>query len=157
MGPGVALSDGLADPLECLGVVLFDTLAVQVQHAQVVLGDGQPLVGGPAEPAGRLGRVLGHAAPLGQTRPPEELALGRTSLGGLPPQAIAGQLRLYPNPDPVLSMARRAEPKTFAQLLQHAVEADQSSKSGVGTARRNLEALLVRIADTLARRDSRAG
>jgi DNA polymerase III subunit delta len=68
---------------------------------------------------------------------------------GVPTPGIASQLRLWPSADPVVALARRAEPRVFAQLLRDAVRVDQAAKSGGGEPVRNLEAFLVKMADRL--------
>jgi len=68
---------------------------------------------------------------------------------GVPTPGIASQLKLWPSADPVVALARRAEPRVFAQLLRDAVNVDRASKSGGGDPVRNLEAFLVKMADRL--------
>jgi DNA polymerase III delta subunit len=65
--------------------------------------------------------------------------------------AIPGMLRLWGDSIPAVMRAARAiAPDRLAQLLREAVISDQHSKSGVGDPVRNLETLMVRIADTTA-------
>lgn len=64
------------------------------------------------------------------------------------PQAIAKQLRMWGDSiNPVIEAAKRHEPRRHAQLLREAIRSDHHSKSGTGEALRNLEALMVKIAD----------
>jgi DNA polymerase-3 subunit delta len=67
---------------------------------------------------------------------------------GEPPGSIFGKARLWGETgNRIMAIARKTEPRTIAQLLQQAVEADRAGKSGQGEPIRNLEALLVTIAD----------
>jgi DNA polymerase III delta subunit len=67
-------------------------------------------------------------------------------------QSIARQLRMWGDSiDPVLMAAKRHEPARFAQLLRDAIRTDHHSKSGLGEPQRNLEALMVKIADVTRR------
>ncbi len=69
---------------------------------------------------------------------------------GVSPGEIARELRLWGDGrTAVLNAARRAEPDRFAQLLRQCIQADLNNKSGLGKAQRTLEALAVRIADTM--------
>jgi len=68
---------------------------------------------------------------------------------GVPTPGIASQLKLWPSAEPVVALAKRAEPRVFAQLLRDAVNVDRASKSGGGDPVRNLEAFLVKMADRL--------
>jgi DNA polymerase-3 subunit delta len=64
--------------------------------------------------------------------------------------AIAGQLKLWgESRNLVPGVARRLGPAPLARLLRHAIETDQRTKSGFGGGERTLEALALRIADTL--------
>jgi DNA polymerase III delta subunit len=66
-------------------------------------------------------------------------------------QSIPGMLRLWGESiGQVMRVARRTPPDRLAQLLREAVISDQNSKSGVGEPVRNLETLMVKIADTTA-------
>ena len=70
---------------------------------------------------------------------------------GVPPQGIFAQAKLWGSSgEAVLHLAREHEPSVFAQLLRLALQTDQHAKSGVGDPQRNLEGLLVKIADTLS-------
>lgn len=67
---------------------------------------------------------------------------------GVPAGGVTSQLRLWGSTiGPMLQIAGRTPPTRLAQLLQFAIQTDLHSKSGVGDPRRNLEALMVRIAD----------
>lgn len=67
---------------------------------------------------------------------------------GVHPQSIAKTIRLWGDTTaPVLAAAQRNPPHRLAQLLRDSILSDQRSKSGHGEAVRNLEALMVRIAD----------
>jgi len=69
---------------------------------------------------------------------------------GIPSNALFGQLKLWGNSgQAVIDWGRRLEPSAVAQLLQAAVDADRRSKSGLGEPVRNLEALMVTIADSV--------
>jgi DNA polymerase III delta subunit len=64
--------------------------------------------------------------------------------------AIGHQLRLWGRTQQlVLSAARGLEPDSIAQLLHDAVVADALGKSGIGQSGRTLEALAIRMADTI--------
>jgi DNA polymerase III delta subunit len=68
---------------------------------------------------------------------------------GVSEQAIPRQVKLWGDSiSAVMRTARRAEPDRLAQLLRDAVQSDFHSKSETGEAVRNLETLMVRIADT---------
>lgn len=70
---------------------------------------------------------------------------------GVPPQGVFAQAKLWGSSgEAALRLAREHEPAVFAQLLRLALLADQHAKSGVGDPQRNLEGLLVRIADRLS-------
>jgi DNA polymerase III delta subunit len=70
---------------------------------------------------------------------------------GVPPQGVFSQAKLWgPTGNAVLELAKEHTPATFAQLLRLAIETDVNNKSGLGDQQRSLEALLVKIADTLA-------
>jgi len=63
--------------------------------------------------------------------------------------AIPRTLKLWGDAIPhVMRAARSVPPDRLAQLLRDAVQSDLHSKSGVGDPVRNLESLMVRIADT---------
>ena len=67
---------------------------------------------------------------------------------GVPPQGVAKALRLWgASTDQIIGAAKRAEPQRFAQLLRDSINTDLHSKSGLGEPLRNLEALMVKIAD----------
>jgi DNA polymerase III delta subunit len=69
---------------------------------------------------------------------------------GAAPAAIGRQLRLWgPATRMVIDAGRRLGPEPLAQLLRVAIETDQGTKSGLGSAPRSLESLAVRIADTI--------
>lgn len=69
---------------------------------------------------------------------------------GAAPASLYRPLKLWGAvAEPFLQLARRHEPRTFAQLLRIAIETDLHTKSGLGDPTRNLEALLVGIADTV--------
>jgi DNA polymerase-3 subunit delta len=71
---------------------------------------------------------------------------------GVNAQTVARQVKLWGDSiGPVLDAAQGTEPHRFAQLLRDAVTADQHSKSGLGEPLRNLEALMVKIADVTGR------
>lgn len=77
---------------------------------------------------------------------------------GVPPQGIAKALRLWgASTDQVVSAARRTEPHRFAQLLRDSIQADHHSKSGLGEPLRNLEALMVKIADVTQQKHGAIG
>ena len=60
------------------------------------------------------------------------------------------QLRLFgPEGESIIQAARRFGPEPIAQLLRYAVETDLRSKTGLGRADRNLEALTVIVTDTI--------
>lgn len=66
--------------------------------------------------------------------------------------AIAKQLRLWgASIDMILQSAQASDPDEFAQLLRESIRADHHSKSGLGEPLRNLEALMVKIADVTGR------
>jgi len=70
---------------------------------------------------------------------------------GVPPQGVFAQAKLFGSSGgAMLDLARGHEPAVFAQLLRLALQTDQHAKSGVGDPQRNLEGLLVKIADTLS-------
>ena len=70
----------------------------------------------------------------------------------VPPQGVMRQVKLWGNTtEPILQVAGRTRPQTLAQLLHDAIAMDQHNKSGVGEPERNLEAFMVRIADTIGR------
>jgi hypothetical protein len=63
---------------------------------------------------------------------------------------IRGQMKLWGNAaDDMLEVARQIEPDRFAQLLQHAIEMDMRTKSGVGEPRRTLEGLTLLLTDSV--------
>jgi DNA polymerase III delta subunit len=71
---------------------------------------------------------------------------------GVNPQTVARQVKLWGDSiGPVLDAAGRSEPSRLAQLLREAIESDQHSKSGLGEPLRNLETLMVKIADVTGR------
>jgi DNA polymerase III delta subunit len=60
-----------------------------------------------------------------------------------------GELRLFgPEGDRMVALAR-AGPGRYARLLREAIESDHRTKSGRGEARRNLEVLTLRVADSM--------
>ncbi|MHC4219968.1 MAG: DNA polymerase III subunit delta [Planctomycetota bacterium] len=66
------------------------------------------------------------------------------------PHARQRELRLWgPTGDRILDLAQRGEPKVFARMLDHAVATDLRTKSGIGRAGRNLEALTLQVTDTI--------
>jgi DNA polymerase III subunit delta len=70
----------------------------------------------------------------------------------VPRAGVIGQLRLWgPSTEPIMALAGRVPPRTFAQLLRDAIEMDQRNKSGRGDQQRNVEAWLVHFADTISR------
>lgn len=72
---------------------------------------------------------------------------------GVPPQGVAKALRLWgASIDQVVGAAKRTEPHRFAQLLRDSIQTDHHSKSGLGEPLRNLEALMVKIADVTQER-----
>ncbi len=115
------------------------------------------LTGRPATAAGKLRELFEIS------RVPEELvmwAIGdllrklhaatRLHRGGVGPGALRSELRLFgPGGDRIIDVARRAEPRRLAQLLQMAVETDAATKSGLGDSARNLEALTLRVTDSI--------
>jgi DNA polymerase-3 subunit delta len=69
---------------------------------------------------------------------------------GVDDQAIARELRLWGDSRrQVLGGARRATPRALAQLLQECIDTDRRAKRGVGAPLRSLEALTVRVTDTI--------
>jgi DNA polymerase III delta subunit len=69
---------------------------------------------------------------------------------GAPPGSIISRMRLFGTAaGPVLQIAGRTDARVLAQLLHQSIETDMHNKSGLGEPQRNLEALLVRIADSL--------
>lgn len=69
---------------------------------------------------------------------------------GVPPAGVRSQVKLWGSAaDHIIRIASRTSPEKLAQLLQMAITTDAHNKSGVGEPQRNLEALLVRIADTI--------
>jgi DNA polymerase III delta subunit len=79
-------------------------------------------------------------------------AASRLRAEGMPAATVAKQLRLWgPARDAVLRIAEEQEPSTLAHLLEAAMDTDRRGKSGVGLPARSLEALVVQIADTIAR------
>jgi DNA polymerase-3 subunit delta len=69
---------------------------------------------------------------------------------GAPPATVARELRLFPPArDQVLRLARAHEPDHLAHLLRDALESDRRTKSGVGDSVRSLEALVVRVTDSV--------
>ncbi|MCI0630229.1 MAG: DNA polymerase III subunit delta [Phycisphaerales bacterium] len=72
---------------------------------------------------------------------------------GLPPRAVMGQAKLWGNTaEPILQLAGRLRPRIAAAMLKDAIDTDMRNKSGSGDPQRNLETLVVRIADTISRR-----
>lgn len=68
----------------------------------------------------------------------------------VPPPGVMKQVKLWgETTEPILRMAGGTPPAVFAQLLRDAVEMDRGNKSGRGEPDRNLEAFLVRFADTV--------
>ncbi len=65
-------------------------------------------------------------------------------------QDLRRTLKLWgPTGERVVEVARSTEPRRIAQLLHEAVETDVRSKRGLGDAQRNLEALTLRVTDTI--------
>ncbi|MFI4861991.1 MAG: DNA polymerase III subunit delta [Phycisphaerales bacterium JB063] len=63
-------------------------------------------------------------------------------------QAIAKSARVWgPQVNPFMSVVRKLSPSAAAGMLREALRADQRSKSGQGTARRNLEGMCVTLTD----------
>jgi DNA polymerase-3 subunit delta len=70
---------------------------------------------------------------------------------GVPAGAVRGQLKLWGDTtEPILHIALHIEPAILAQLLRQAIDTDMHNKSGQGDPVRNVERMLVRIADTLS-------
>lgn len=70
---------------------------------------------------------------------------------GVPPQGVFSQAKLWGSTgNRIMEITGEHEPAVFAQLLRDAIEVDQFTKSGVGDPQRNLEGLLVTIADRLS-------
>jgi DNA polymerase III subunit delta len=70
---------------------------------------------------------------------------------GVPAAAIAKELRLWGDArDGVLRAARGLDRSTAAALLEAAIEADRRSKSGIGSARRGLEALTLYVSQSIS-------
>ncbi len=64
--------------------------------------------------------------------------------------AVESELRLFGDTGKgIIELARRSDPARFAQLLQLALDTDRRTKSGWGKADRNLEALTLRVTDTI--------
>jgi DNA polymerase III delta subunit len=77
-------------------------------------------------------------------------AASRMLAAGASPGAVAGELKLWGEGRRiVLGAASRIGPPAAAQLLRLAIESDQRTKTGLGKAPRTLEALAIRIADTV--------
>ncbi|MHC4414268.1 MAG: DNA polymerase III subunit delta [Planctomycetota bacterium] len=69
---------------------------------------------------------------------------------GVGAHAFRRDLRLFgADGDRIIDVARRTEPRRFAQLLQSAVLTDMRNKAGWGQPERNLEVLTLRVADTI--------
>ena len=69
---------------------------------------------------------------------------------GVPQGALFGKLKLWGDTgNAIIQWGQRLEPDIAAQLLQLAIDADRHNKSGRGEPVRNLEALMVTIADTV--------
>lgn len=69
---------------------------------------------------------------------------------GANPGMIAQQLKLWGDSKAlILDSARRHEPSTLAALFDLAIRTDQHNKSGLGEPPRSLEALTLRIADSM--------
>lgn len=69
------------------------------------------------------------------------------------PRELAGKFSLWgPAFDPVMSAARRGDPRRFARLLTAAVEVDHGLKTGGIDAQRGLEGLALRFARVLSGR-----
>ena len=79
-------------------------------------------------------------------------AAGQLLEQGLPPGAVAKELRLWP-PEArsmVLDLAGRHGAVKLAQLPRDAVEADWRTKRGIGGGQRNLETLVVSVTDSMS-------
>jgi DNA polymerase III delta subunit len=64
--------------------------------------------------------------------------------------AVARQAKIFGNAaGALLDAARHIEPGRFAQLLQHAVEMDMRTKSGIGDVDRSLEGLTLLLTDSV--------
>ena len=74
---------------------------------------------------------------------------------GLPPGAVRGQLKLWSDADQILAIASRTKPAILARLLEKAIKTDQANKSGLGDPVRNVEALMIQIADNLGESTNR--
>lgn len=71
---------------------------------------------------------------------------------GIPTSTVMSAMNLKPwfsTSNAVIEWGKRLSPDQSAQLLQAAIDADRHSKSGMGEPQRNLEALMVTIADTV--------
>ena len=70
---------------------------------------------------------------------------------GVGSRAVAQQLRLFgPTGNRIIDIARRCDLNRIAQLLQLVVRTDMRSKTGLGRADRNLEALTLLVTDTIS-------
>jgi DNA polymerase-3 subunit delta len=75
-------------------------------------------------------------------------AASRLIRQGVPSGSLFGALKLWGGSgNAVIEWGQRLSPDQAAQLLQAAIDADRRSKSGLGEPQRNLEALMVTIAD----------
>ncbi len=69
---------------------------------------------------------------------------------GVAPGAIMSQLKLWgASGNRIIDVARRGEPRKFAQLLQFAIDTDRRTKVGLGNNVRNIERLTVHVTDTI--------
>lgn len=69
---------------------------------------------------------------------------------GVAPRTIMSQLKLWgASGNRIIDIARKAEPRKFAQLLQLAIDTDRSTKVGLGNNVRNIERLTVQVTDTI--------
>jgi DNA polymerase-3 subunit delta len=76
--------------------------------------------------------------------------VSQLSRQGAAVRPLSKPLRLWgPTGDRIMEVARRSDPGVFARLLERAVRTDLASKSGLGEADRNLEALTLQVTDTI--------
>lgn len=80
-------------------------------------------------------------------------AAARLAATGTPPGVVMKQVKLWGSmAGPTVEAARKLGPARTARMFHAAVETDYNSKrGGLGDARRNLEGLVVRVADTIQR------
>lgn len=61
-GKRVSTAGGFGEPTKCLGLALLESLAIQVEHTEVVLGFDHAILSGLEVPTGCGGNVLFYAA-----------------------------------------------------------------------------------------------